>query len=1154
MVPLHVHSCFSLFDGTASPGAIAKRVVEMGLPAFALTDTFSVSGMMEAYKASKGTRMIIGAEVRLSPTPLASLGEGAARQGYRVELLAMDTRGYQNLCRIVSAASRRVHFGPWLDVSLVEPYAEGLLALTGDHHGLLRLPEGVAHDEAERLAMLFPGRLYVELTDTGVVGLEDLPDRARQLARRLGLPLVATGPAHYLSREDAVLLDALHAVRRGVKLTEATGDHPTDQCWLRSEDEIRQLFPDDSDAVAMSDHIAERCTFVPDTKNYYFPRSDPPADAPDASKWKWLFEWFPPPASFRVSSLPGFPVLAEGRSIVDAYFEWYARVGLERRLEANPLLDRQSYTDRLDLEIDLIGKMGFSAYMLIVAEFINWAKDRKIPVGPGRGSVAGALTAWAMKITEIDSIFFGLYFERFLNPARKSMPDVDVDFGQARRAEVVQHVADKYGAECVGQILTYGTFGAKSVFKDVSRAMGIFYNDANELTDDIGDTLKESVQKGAKHFSRYEVSPVFRATCDIGIGLEGLVRQWGIHAAGVVITPRPLTDFAPVHFNPESGQNVLAFDMAAVESLGLIKYDFLGLKTLDVIEETLDAVEAATGVRPDMDTVPLDDPAVFELLSAGDTEGIFQVESSGMRDLLLRLKPSHIEEIIAIVALYRPGPIKTGMIGDYVDRKNGISPITYPHPIMEPIFSPTYGVMTYQEQLMRLAQEMSGYSMGEADLLRRAIAKKKAKEMEEQRARFVGGALERGVPEDVAKMIFGQIEGFADYCFNKAHSASYGVITYRTAWLKAHYREAFLAASMSWDAGDEEKTLAYLADCRRAEIPVLQPDINHSQRQFTARGGHVLYGLIGLKGVGEKAVEAILAEREARGPFVDARDFAERIDRSHVTKTVFHALSGSGAFDALGVSREVVWRFGDSKPDKKASVDQLGLFAAGVIEEAPCEPWDHDQRMAKERKALGIWLTGHPMDRYGRLVELLRSCPLHLLSSQRDAQDYELVGVVASAEEKVRFGETSALLVLGDPVGQARVICPPDRWSTLKPILKEGQAVHIVVTKVRPGHDTPFFVRTAEPLDEAFARSARMARVVVPLSRLDGRGLDDFEGALKAHPGPCGVLLVLDRGEDLVTLKLADTLSVDPRAPFFAAMERFLGRTGAVSVLARDRS
>ncbi|MFN7143375.1 MAG: DNA polymerase III subunit alpha, partial [Myxococcota bacterium] len=917
---LHVHSQFTLLNGVPSPKDLAKAAKAAGMDAIALTDTCNLYGAVTFYKACKeqGIHPVYGTEIWLDPRGIATReGLGGA---YQIVLLIEDQKGYENLCALITRAIfDGLHHRPRIDLELLRAHHEGLLCLTSGENGVIRRTGG-NEERLGPLAELFgPERIFCEMMDQGLDWQPVHNAEVRRQAAAHGLRTVVTNDVRYLKPKDAVTLDVLNCIGMGASLNDPKRPRgKTDQLYLKNEAEMRELFPEDGEAIDLANEIAHRTHFKFNTSTYYFPASTPPDADPDPkapqpdtdANWAFFYEAFPPPIDFEMP-LDSVPPRPEGAGNLNGYFCWYARKGLEFRLSRIDPEKHAPYHERLEFELKMIIKMGFAAYLLIVAEFINWAKDRSIPVGPGRGSAAGSLVAYAMRITDIDPVRFDLLFERFLNPERISMPDIDVDFAQDRREEVIEHVRQKYSAPLVSQIITYGKLQAKAALKDAARACDLTFNEADRLAklvpNQLNITLKEAIEQEPKMAALVASDSKARRVYELARRIEGLTRQTGVHAAGVVVADRPLVQLAPLYRDGPEGGPVVQYDMKSAESIGLIKFDFLGLKTLDQIRDAVAMIERNTGERIDMSRIPVDDAVAWKLFQRGDGLGVFQVESSGMRDLLTRLKPSNIDDLIALVALFRPGPLSSGMVDDFIDRKHGRKPVEYAFPDLVPVLQSTYGTIVYQEQVMQIAQVLAGYSLGEADLLRRAMGKKDAAEMARQKTRFLTGAVAKGFDEKQCSDLFDLVAKFAEYGFNKSHSAAYGYVAYQTGWLKTHHRAEYMAALMSIDAGDSDKILVYVGDCRKAGMKILPPDINASVGPFDVPREDrraIRYGLNAIKGVGEGAVQAVMEARaEAGGAFKDFMDCLNRLDYKRVNRRVIESFIKCGAFDSMGEPR-----------------------------------------------------------------------------------------------------------------------------------------------------------------------------------------------------------------------------------------------------------
>ncbi len=958
-VHLHVHTEYSLVNGTVRVPRLARSVAEMGMPAVAVTDQSNLFSMVKFYRAAMaaGIKPVVGVDLWVAD-------ESGSGQPARVVLLCKNHEGYLNLTKLVSRTyTEGQHRGhPVLEKSWLEGNSDGLIALSagcaGDIGQSLKANKA---DRARRLLdgwrALFPDSFYLELQRTGRPGEEDYLHSVAALAAETDIPVVATNDVHFIAPTDYEAHEARVCINEGRALNDPRRSREfTDQQYLRTPEEMQELFSDIPEAIANTVEIARRCNLELDLGRNF---------------------------------LPDFPV-PRGLTL-DEYFRRLAREGLEQRLGEiittempDPDVLKQEYRERLETEIKVIVDMGFPGYFLIVSDFIKWAKDNGIPVGPGRGSGAGSLVAYALLITDLDPIKYDLLFERFLNPERVSMPDFDVDFCMDGRDRVIDYVAQRYGRDRVSQIITYGSMAAKAVVRDVGRVLGHPYGFVDRIAKlipfEIGITLDKALNQEAALKELYEGDDDVRAVIDLARSLEGLARNAGKHAGGVVISPARLTDFTPLYCEQGSDAVVSQFDKDDVEAVGLVKFDFLGLRTLTIIDRSLKTINAArttTGDSPvEISGIPLTDRASFDLLKACTTTAVFQLESSGMKDLIRRLQPDSFEDIVALVALFRPGPLQSGMVDDFIKRKHGAM-VSYPHPDLEPILKPTYGIILYQEQVMQIAQVLAGYSLGGADLLRRAMGKKKPEEMAKQRAIFLEGALERGVDEKVASGIFDLMEKFAGYGFNKSHSAAYALISYQTAWLKAHYPAAFMAAVLSADMDNTDKIVRLVAECRDMKLKVVPPDVNTSDYYFTTQSDNtIVYGLGAIKGVGQAAIEAMLDERRERGDFTDLNDLCQRVDLRKINRRVMDALIRAGALDPMGDSRAtqmanlpLALKLAE-QTTRNQDTGQDDLFAeASALVCAPQDKqvlpeWDDEQKLLGEKETLGLYLTGHPITRY----------------------------------------------------------------------------------------------------------------------------------------------------------------------------------------------
>ncbi len=1190
---LHVHSQYTLLDGAVAPKAVVAKAAELGQTAIALTDRCNLYGAVEFFKAAqgKGLRPIIGAEISVQPEGIDFEDPKGLLGGWSLVFLVENQAGYRNLSHLITRAIfDGMHHRPRVDLALLGEHSEGLIVLTSGLKGPVGRAVTQGHPERARqrlqqlLEIFGPEHLFLELQDFGLPQQVETNELCRRLAGELGLATVVTNPVHYLEPSGVVTQQVLHSIGMGEALDTPDRYHsPTDQAYLKSEDELREIFPEDADAIERSVAIAERCGFEFEFDNYHFPATTPPDTFEGADtdrNWAYFYEAFPPPRDYGLPAPEeAIPPRPEGAGNMNGYFRWYSNEGLKLRLQHVPEEEHQTYWDRLERELGIIISMQFPAYLLIVAEFINWSKDNGIPVGPGRGSAAGSLVAWSMRITDVDPIRFTLLFERFLNPERVSMPDIDVDFCQDRREEAIEHVRVKYGSPLVSQIITYGKLKAKLAIRDVARVTSLTFNDADRIAklvpDELGIKLEQALNEPSFR-EVYNADPRVRRVVDLARLVEGMTRQTGVHAAGVVIADRPLVEYAPLYRDSADGGPVVQYEMKAAESVGLIKFDFLGLKTLDQIRDAVKLVERNTGEHIDMALIPLDDAKTYELLSRGDSLGIFQVESDGMQKLLQRLQPQSIEEAVALIALYRPGPLGSGMVDDFVNCKHGRQEIVYPLPQLEPILKPTYGVVLYQEQVMQVAQVLSGYSLGEADLLRRAMGKKKKEEMDKQAIRFLAGAAERDIPEDTAKYIFDLLAKFAGYGFNKSHSAAYGLISYQTAWLKAHHRAEFMAALMSIEADNTDKVLTYIRDCLRARLKILPPDVNHSFTAFDVPADArdtIRYGMGAIKNVGSGAVEAIVAARQAEGgAFRDFGHFLDAVDLSKLNKRMIEQLIKAGAFDWTGLHRAAMFDGLDGairvaqRAQETRNSGQTSLFGGGA---APLPTyrfpdrgeWPTGERLANEKEALGFYLSGHPLQPYMSDLARHTSCTIERIPAFMSANsrgrggfgrgvEIKVAGIVMAARAiRSKRGGRMAFVTLSDPTGTVECTFFSDAWSESREALQSEQPV-IIHGRVeqREGQDQPGIRATsAELASGVLGRATRAVVLELEHRELDAERADSLIGLLKAHSGPCRCRLNIDyKGRAAVKLGFPEDQGVAATDALRTEVEALFGRPDAI--------
>ncbi|HWI88993.1 MAG TPA: DNA polymerase III subunit alpha [Sphingomicrobium sp.] len=1067
-VPLRVFSSFTMLEGAMEPKTVAERAAKLGFPAIAIADRNGLYGVMPFSEAcfAKGVQPIIGAMIGVArPTEVA----GGDAIDWLV-LLAKDEQGYANLCKLVSAAhlDRPIELEPHVQLSTLDGFNEGLIALTAGAEGAVArlLADGQASKAAaylDRLQALFPDRLYIEISRRQHTIEEASEDALIDLAYARDLPLVATNPAAYSDPSFHAAHDAMLCIANTAYVESADRVTSSADAWLKDGAAMEELFADLPEALANASVIAMRCAVA----------------APQRK--------------------PILPRLGENE---DEQLRCDAQAGLVERLKSRSAEELERYRERLEYELDIITGMGFAGYFLIVADFIKWAKANDIPVGPGRGSGAGSVVAWALTITDLDPIALGLLFERFLNPERVSMPDFDIDFCETHRDKVISYVQQKYGRDKVAQIITFGRLKARAVLKDTGRVLQMSYGQVDRLAKLIPNhptdpwTLERSLNGVSELAAEYK-DPDVKRLFDLAMKLEGLPRHASTHAAGVVIGDRPLDELVPLYRDPRSDMPVTQFDMKYVEAAGLVKFDFLGLKTLSVLKEG-QRLLVEQGVHVDFSALPWDDPEVFELLQRGDTVGVFQVESEGMRRTLSAVKPTRFEDIIALNALYRPGPMDN--IPMFGRRKNGQEAIEYPHPLLEGVLAETYGIFVYQEQVMQAAQILAGYSLGSADLLRRAMGKKIKSEMDAQRATFVEGcATHNNIPAAKANELFDLIDKFAGYGFNKSHAAAYALLTYQTAWLKAHHRAEFYAASMSFDLALTDKLAMFVEDMRRGGVECLPPDVNASQAYFAVDNGGVRYALGALKGVGEKAMEALVEEREHGGPFASLEDLAARIDPRLLNRRQLESLAGAGAFDSIKAERPAVFAGAEtilahaaSAHEQKTS-GQAALFGASAAEMPPIRlpreaSWTLAQRMAAEREAFGFYFSAHPVDASKHLLAVHKVKTFAELADTRIAEGERVGATMAGLIEDIRWrtsarGRRYMMATLSDPSGQFVATAFDDEATkALEAAAKAGQCGLLSVElDRRMGDETPrVTIKRVQPLTDLAKRTRLQMTVSVP--------------------------------------------------------------------------
>ncbi|MBY6186944.1 DNA polymerase III subunit alpha [Marinobacter hydrocarbonoclasticus] len=1151
-IHLRVHSDFSMVDGLAKVGPLLKRVAELGMPAVALTDQTNLCGLVKFYGGAHGAgiKPIIGADFwMLSPL----LGEEQSR----VVVLAMNNTGYANLTELISRAYLRGHVDhrPVIDRDWLAEMGEGLILLSGAKDGELgkALVKGnvtMAREMVRFYQEHFPDRYYVELHRTGRAEDENYLHAAVAFADEQGLPLVATNEVVFLQQDDFDYHEIRVCIHDGYPQDDARRPRLySEQQYLRSEEEMCELFSDIPEALENTVEIAKRCNVTVRLGEYF---------------------------------LPDFPT---GDLKIDDFLVKVSEEGLEERLEflfpdpEERAAKRPEYDDRLRIELEVINNMGFPGYFLIVMEFIQWSKDNNIPVGPGRGSGAGSLVAYALKITDLDPLEFDLLFERFLNPERVSMPDFDVDFCMDRRDEVIEHTAELYGRDAVSQIITFGTMAAKAVVRDVGRVLGHPFGFVDRISKlipgDPGMTLAKAFEVEPQLQEVYDGDEEVRTLIDIARKLEGTTRNAGKHAGGVVIAPTKITDFAPLYCDDEGKHPVTQFDKNDVETAGLVKFDFLGLRTLTIIQWALDmlnpALEAKGKAPVRIESIPLDDPKSFELLQRSETTAVFQLESRGMKELISRLKPDCFEDMIALVALFRPGPLQSGMVDNFIDRKHGREAISYPdetwqHDSLQPILEPTYGIILYQEQVMQIAQVLSGYTLGGADMLRRAMGKKKPEEMAKQRATFEEGAVNNGVDGELAMKIFDLVEKFAGYGFNKSHSAAYALVSYQTLWMKTHFPSYFMAAVMSADMDNTDKVVTLVDECNRMGLPVLPPDVNQGLYKFNVNEKEeIVYGIGAIKGVGEGPVDEILAARERGGNFLDLFDFCNRVDLKKVNRRTIEKLILAGAMDNMGP------RLPDGAPHRASLMATLAEAMKSAAQNArnvaqgmddlfgtltpepelahhsfvKVPPWSDKEWLDGERETLGLYLTGHPINQYLKELKKFTAGRLKDVSPTGRGKTTRAAGLVIAARIMVtKRGSKMGIFTLDDKSGRLEVMLFAEGVEKYQELLTTDR---VLVVEGEVSFDqfsggNKLSAKEVLDISQARERYARALVLTVDQQEADSARLDSLKALLKEYgAGGCPVQIQYQRPDAHGVFELGDAYRVVPTDELLAGLKKLFG-------------
>ncbi len=1121
---LHVHSQYSLLDGAIRFEEVFDLAKKYRMEALALTDHGNMFGAAEFYQTAikHGIKPILGCEIYVSSGSRFERKTGVGEGNYHLTLLVKNETGYFNLLKLVSLAHLEgFYYKPRVDKGLLRQYNEGLIALSGCLKGEIAVHASRGEMEkalqsAEEYRRIFGDRrFYIEIQSNGVENQLQVNERLLEVARQFTLPLVATNDCHYLHRKDAKAHEVLLCLQTGKTLQDSDRMRfPSDQFYFKSPEEMADLFRDIPEAIGHTVEIAEQCNLE---------------------------------IRFDEKHIPRIPVPAG--ETAESYLEKLAREGLERRLfryqGEKDFKDRSArYKARLEEELNIIKSMGYPGYFLIVYDFIHYAKNHEIPVGPGRGSAAGSLVAYALAITDLDPIEYDLIFERFLNPGRKSsMPDVDVDFCMEGRDEVIQYVSEKYGKENVAQIITFGKMQAKAAVRDVGRVLGIPYAEVDRIAklipNKIDITLEQALQQEAGLRESIAKDTRIASLFEIARSLEGLARHASTHAAGVVIANKPLMEYLPLQ-RGQNGEVITQYAMKQVEAIGLVKFDFLGLKTLTVVDQTIDLIQKNRGHRIELSEMPLDDSEVYALLGAGSNLGIFQLESSGMRDLLTKLKPQSFKDIIALVALYRPGPLDSGMVGEFIKRKHGQESIRYELPALEEILRDTYGVIVYQEQVMRIASTLANFSLEDADNLRRAMSKKDTLEMERQKEKFLEGTRRTRIPPKKAEKIFEQMETFGRYGFNKSHSAAYALLAYQTAYLKTHYPIEFMAALLTSEAQNADKIVKYISECREMKIEVLPPDINESFKHFAVIGNQIRFGLTAVKNVGDAAIDIILAEREGKGKFKSLYHFCHRVDLRKVNRRVIESLIKCGAFDFSKTYRsQMLSILGDileqsQSAQRKKGEPQLTMLidrSRELKEDYPdIEEFPENQLIAFEKETIGFYISRHPLSRYQEEIKRYSELDTSVLPKLQNGAEVKICGLVSGLKEIVtKKGDRMAFLTLEDMKGFVEVILFPEVFKAASRCLRGGNP--LLVKGILDLSEEHIKIRGTEvhSLPELPLSPMKPLHLKIPLSSLAPSQLTDLKEIILANRGSSKVLLHFMGGDNRETVvALSDRYTVDP--------------------------
>ncbi len=1125
-VHLHVHTQYSLLDGMIRLDDLFQKAKEYEMPAIAITDHGTMFGAIDFYKqaCAAGIKPIIGCELYVAPRGLADRTPSPAGETARhLVVWAKDMQGYKNLMKLTSVAHLDgFYYRPRVDKALLKECSQGLIASSACLHGEIasHIVRGRMED-ARRAAREFQeifgeDNFYLEVMENGIPEQKTANRGLMELGRELSIPLIATNDCHYLNADHAEAHDVLLCIQTGRTIEDKDRmSMSSGQFYVRSSGEMQALFAEMPEAVSNTMDVANRCNLTLEFGKFY---------------------------------LPKYEIKDPGESLED-HLDRKATQGLEKLFpvilkhwKEDEAAVRQKYTDRLRSELEIIKKMGFAGYFLIVSDFIKHAKHTGVPVGPGRGSAAGSLVAYAIRITDIDPLLYGLFFERFLNPDRISMPDIDIDFCQERRGEIIKYVTEKYGKDRVSQICTFGKMMAKGVIRDVGRALNIPYGEVDRIaklvpTFPLNIKLADAFKAEPRFEEERRKNPKIDKMLSLSLVLEGLNRHSSVHAAGIVISDVPLVERVPL-FSPKKDDRVSQYSMKDIEAVGLTKFDFLGLKTLTVIKNAVDFIRDSHHVDVDVNNLPLDDEETYRLLSRGETDGVFQLESAGMKDLLVNFKPDRIEDVITLIAAYRPGPMK--MIPDFIARKHGKQQIAYELPQLEPILKETYGIILYQEQVMQIANVIGGYTMAQADTLRKVMGKKQVAAMEKEKPRFLEGAKKKTINENKAKIIWNQMEDFAEYGFNKSHSAAYAMITYQTAYLKAHYPVAFMAALLTSEKDNRDKIIRHMSNCKEMGINILPPDINESQKDFSISGGNIRFGLAAVKNVGEAAIESVM-EIRMEGKFTSFMDFLCRIDLRKVNRRVLESLIKCGSFDSLHFTRRQLMECLDSameeaqRKQKELQSNQASIFdelaparTSGTggngsfsIPELP--EWDRKELLSIEKDTVGFYISGHPLQGYAGKLHLVANTDSSSLNTKRDKETITVAGIISSLSERLtKKKEVMCNVVLEDLQGSVNIIFWADIYRKFSDLLHADEPV-VIQGMVDIGDESNKIIALdVIPLAKALENPYKQVRFMVKTDKISPEGISALCETIRKYDGKYEGYIHLLNGKCETIVRLGD--------------------------------